>query len=704
MNISGKQEEIRLKLFYKMKKLFIFLLIGILLLNIFLLIHFVYALTVVPQEKYYEDLIKDPQAYVRAISPTISVENGAKIVSVDSNDPGLVSILGPAYDEADNELLGGNERVLVDLKELPKGSKILKDGSILINEGKPNELKISEGEITKKDDGSLDIRGAIIEINGKRYSKSLDSLESLNVKVLDDKITLTSRDITGQYDSINGAIGSAHFNFAGSISVYSDGHIDIEKGTYFSKYRNLGNADREIWHIGKEIEINGIKTYTGTAEKIAFSDNLDWAIPMKQAYIKTYLRNGEEMLFIGNVNFKLDISLYNEFLEGIKTNVFTDPLKNGKINFYIEGSNGNLFVDSNGVNTQGDVAGINLNSKFIGEDGKTHDFILSEDGSVKICSDPCRECGQAKELLRNEAFKNPGEKDYSFRIRLGDNTLLKEAVKISDENSRIYKAYDLKTGKEEIYYSSEGGKMYTKDGSEWKLITKEEGKPYEFISIKGIASQKEIAVMQGLDKGNYPSGSVSITPAVDTKMIGKLSGKANLAGDIVVQGKFETSIGGTNIPTSNTQTFKLNPSSGKFETEGGMLRMTPEQFNNYLKDPNIKYEVVPYTYKFEGPSAKSAPTTIIRDSTGKIVGAIRSDAFENGGTSRLVIKNNGYFTDSTEADSSKDVRILGTYKYSGNDAKKAFEGRALYQWYLRPSSFTNPTGMEFMNPNADLVK
>ncbi len=643
--------------------------IFILLIFIILLVSFVSAAKEVVVN-YYENYIEDPQAYVNSNGGDgIIVESGAKIVNSFPEDKGAISTLTTVQGDDGEELPGGNEKIFVNLKDLPRGSKILKDGSIVINEGETNEVKISNGRISKAEDGSFDIGEGVIEINRKEYAGTADSFKPLNLKFSDDKITLSSEDTVGQIDMIN---GNLLFDFVGSVSIYSDGHIDIEKGTYFSAYRNLGAMDIETWHIGeKETDQDGITTtYTGIAEKISYSNDINWKpSDDNQAYIKYYNDNGVETIDIENVDFILNMGIYESFFQDGKTNIISNAVENGEINIDISDKKGGLFIDNRGVNVMGDIADINLNSRYTDNNGETHNLIIDEYGTINICSE-CREVGRAFQRLDN-LLKKRTESFSGNRIRLESSTIITEAY-YTEDNIEVYRTNEDETF---IIDLDSESVLYKKGNEDYKFINIDMDGKIKFSDKQELIGPITTRLIErendAIKKGILPNGAYTLTPKVDLRMRGKMISplEQRNAGDILVKDPAIKGIG-SDVFRLDTDTgeYKIVASSWPGSLIDSKMSMTPSDFDSYMKGKYV--EIIPYSY--EGPyDAKAGYADIkIVDSRGNTIGTIKNEG------EGMFAKLNVY---------GPDNKKIGSY-IQLEDAKKAFEGRALHEWYSKPKT------------------
>jgi len=589
---------------------------------VFLLLINIYFVSAAP-------IISDSQEYFDSVlgKGRIIVEDGATIAST-SND-----LLTTQTKEGE----GGEQKVTFNMKELPAGTKILKDGTIVINSGKANEVKISAGTITKKKDGSFDIKNPFLEFKNRKFNSMISSSKetlSLNLNIGEDKISIKSENMISDTKDDK----TISMFKGGQVTFYSDGHKAIEKGTYYKSYKD----GREMWSLGTtNIGADDSITYTGVNGKVSFSDDVNWKPTGTEAYVKNYDKDGTDTLEIKNVDFQMNMEVTDKFFLDRKTSIETSVKGEGIINIDYNSGSGSVIAKSDGVSTEGNLAGVNLNSEYKDANGETHNLILNEDGTILKCSEPCRECGQAYQLLSNQLSKSNSKLT---------NDIIKFAYK-NDQNQFVYRTVN---GEIYIYDVDKGITIYSKNGEDFKRVLN--GQEFPLDNIGPITQQtisKEIAAQKASNeqgKEILPNGASSITPVVNIEMIDKLSNGdrrdfVGKTGDILVQNSLKAG-----------QVFRLNTETGNYDwyIDGDFKdSLSPQRFNQYSSNANV--QIIPYSY--------SGGT--IKDSTGKKVGSM-----ENSADRISLYDYNG--------------NKIGIYP-SLNDAKRAFEGRPWWQSNSRPN-------------------
>jgi len=315
-----------------------------------------------------------------------------------------------------------------------------------VNEGESITLKLknSEKEFT------IDLENNILNSEDSEFKPLTEG--EIEIKILDDKISIKSDDTITE----SGKNGDSTFHkslFVGEVSIYPDGHRDIEKGTTYTVTEGTGSL---AWHVMElsSIDENGNKV--GIQEKIQFSDDPSWTpTDTETPVVKTYKENGQNNLEIKNINSKIQFDLSEGFNikanDALKIDPNSDPIipHTGSLKFpgrsegdiHIKTRNGEININERGTWMDSNIEGIS-GDFFAGE----HTLKIGINGNCQLCSD-CVDIGHIHKLRESIYVDRNGNKfsinkgSKTSRITLQDVTRVK-SLKTNEKGYKHYETYN----------------------------------------------------------------------------------------------------------------------------------------------------------------------------------------------------------------------------------------------------------------------
>ena len=514
------------------------------------------------------------------------------------------------------------------------------------------------GEVNVNKDGSVNVKGGA-EKYGKDYREmDKNNKKGLTIKFEEDGV-LIHKSHFAELDKLiepGKTIRTDYNTLNGGVKILSGDKKLLLKGTAFGTNRFIGDEK-----IGEEVVAASVEQDT---EYILGNSD-----PSRESYIKL---SGDK-LSVGMNEVGKNGERAPEILMRVTDPNLKRTIENkgdGKI-YVLEKDGKSMKVYEKGKITSAGILNTG-DSNFLASNG--HEYKLGSDQSFIRCSEPCKEVGKAYQRL-DGLVKETTERvvgDITKRARLTDSTIVTEAytMKVGSKNLEVYRTYDVKTGKEEVFISDGSQVLYNEGavpgGQNYKqMVLDEDGN----LELARPRLSKELADVIDLEdtargKTKIPDGAGTYTPKVNLKTRGQLFSplKERNAGDILIKDPRIKGIG--------SEVYRLNPNTGRYDIVAsswpgsiGKRTMTPTEFSEYQKGKHV--EVVPY--KYDGfDDAKAGAKFKIVDSNGNNVGKI-----ERGNLFReydLLDPNN---------------KKIGSYK-SLKDAQNAFETKALHEWYSKP--------------------
>jgi len=504
----------------------------------------------------------------------------------------------------------------------------------------------------KIEKGDLYILGGKIKIGDKEYSKELDPAYE-----------------KGYYykESVSGIIGKDVFikdSETGETTAKFNGFVKIDQGkrtvlTEETKYTRYENDEESV-------------TYNTNDGVVALLSDQDPLLDY------TNIKEGEDLIQIDNIGkTNLEVTFHKDTDKEVVINyekIEGDSQEQG--NVIIKNEEG----DSLSIGPRGKVRGRGeyyklptIENNFQGKDGELHSIkITSTSGSsssLSVCSD-CKEVGQAFKRL-DKHLKDNTENILGQRLRLNPSTIITEAY-VTKDNMEVYRAFDIKTLKTETYVVDvdNGIVVYSEGENKFQQASVDSDGNVQLSDVSmGPVTTTLIKEERAAAKtGVIPSKGFSIAPKVDVKMIDSWSyliGENLEAGDVYLRDNRIKSPG-------FHYAFVYDPEKGNWKglyqgiSKGDTL--TPEQFDELMNRPEISARVVPYEYSGHIDTKAGIGTLKIKDSRGTNVGSIKLE-----GPNGFFAKYNLY---------GPTGKKIGVYS-SLLDSKKAFEGKALHEWYSR---------------------
>ena len=376
-----------------------------------------------------------------------------------------------------------------------------------------------------------------------------------------------------------------------------------------------------------------------------------------------FMRIGDDKATLENIGSEVKMSIkgepFNEVnINGVGEEGIVEINKDGvKIKYRPDGR----------YTTTGDLNDFpQMNQKLA--DGHELKIMPTENGcSIQKCSD-CKEVGKAYERL-SEHVRERTKNVLGDNIKLNDATIITEAY-ITKDNIEVYRAYDSKTLDSETYIVDLDNKLllYQIGDGNFQEVTLNSNGEVELLEVNNGPITSELIREENIHSkiDSIPDGGFTMTPKVDLRMRGTVLSplRQKNAGDILIK---DPSIKGLNSElarlNSNTGNYEIVASSFPGSIARSKMSMTPLDFDRYTKDKNV--EVIPYKYG-NGVMTKSGGFDwVITDSKGNQVGKMLSKGWQ--------VDDNVYLYGPTG-------KKIGAYT-SSKDAARAFEGRALYEWY-----------------------
>ena len=179
---------------------------------IFLLIPFIFAATLPPGVSY-----SDEEIYK-------AVLDGSHL-STDSQKQQLVDYLNNNPDR---------QKEFFEKKDIGfEGSGVRVVSYSGDTEGEEIEIKI--GESGEDDEFTVDLKNKRLLTKNKVYESSEDSEEKPEIKITEKAVVIKGKNII-EKDKESGKIKS---EFSGEVSIYPDGHKELEKDTVYSSFREI---------------------------------------------------------------------------------------------------------------------------------------------------------------------------------------------------------------------------------------------------------------------------------------------------------------------------------------------------------------------------------------------------------------------------------------------------------------------------------
>tara|TARA_Y100000034_G_scaffold422_2_gene551 strand:+ start:744 stop:2885 length:2142 start_codon:yes stop_codon:yes gene_type:complete len=512
-----------------------------------------------------------------------------------------------------------------------------------------------EVDLTEVDgDLSFSSNGVLLTKNGK-YQIDEDGL--MNIILNGREVKIKGKDIIEkkhlrEYNKLIVDVEqSTNFIFSGSLTVRPDGRRFLSEGSELATFENTKSEIKmPTFGLPKVIEKKErFVEYKVKGETEILTDLRD---PVGESFIREIREIGEKPIIKARTNSEIEI-------ERDGTRVILE--KDGKFRF------------------GGNVRNTDF-PQIVQDLGDGHEMKVSNLGGRSVfakCSEPCREVGHAFNRLKGQlngverTTLINGERK-SFRLNIDPETIVTEAYNLEGSDIEVFRTVLPSSGVTETYLTDlSNGDVFYREGNDdfQKYYINEKGRielikvtdsPTATPTVKWAMNNEIIASKEG--EHSLPQTGYSITPKVDTKIIGKLSDVqfgGYEAGDTLIKNKYSKSI--------NSEIWKYDDKTGNYVQQPPfkIVSITPKEFNKYISSKNNIVEVKPYAY--EGFDDSKAGTELkIKDYRGNTVGNIQ---------------RNNLFREYNLYDPKG--KKIGSYK-NLQDAKRSFESKALHEWYLRP--------------------
>ena len=257
------------------------------------------------------------------------------------------------------------------------------------------KLKNSDKEFT------IDLENQELTLDNREFKADTDKIL---IKILDDKIS-----IKGEVIELKGPSSKerTHSSFIGEISIYPDGHRDIEKGTTYFKHSAAGPAEAlsmELSLIDKDE--SGLGKVIGIQEKIQYSEDPNWQPTDKETASIKFIESTElgksDILELKNFDSKIEITLFKPKLTEIRAVdalKMSDETSNGKIIIGLP-DGGKMIINDRGTSFKKSAFGFHGNFPAF-ENGILGTLVINLDGSCEICTD-CTPAGHLHNLRETE--------------------------------------------------------------------------------------------------------------------------------------------------------------------------------------------------------------------------------------------------------------------------------------------------------------
>jgi hypothetical protein len=255
-------------------------------------------------------------------------------------------------------------------------------------------------------------------------------------------------------------------------------------------------------------------------------------------------------------------------------------------------------------------------------------------------------------------------------LNIDPETIVTEAYNLEGSDIEVFRTILPSTGVTETYLTDLGNgdvfykegdddfqKYYINDLGEIELL-KVVDSPTATSTVKWAMNNEIRSRRSG--EHSLPLTGFSITPKVDVKMIGELSefqfGRID-AGDVLIQSS----------RAINADRWNYNQKTGNWDrlNRDRERSVSPKEFNEIRSTRGVSVEVIPYKYEgFE--DIKAGASLKIKDSRGVNVGSIE----------RSNLRREYYLY-------GPSGKKIGSYN-NPDDAKRAFESKALHEYYIKP--------------------